>query len=167
MRRLLAVVSGALILAMPAAAARGETIRLALDPLEVRSANSQASFGARQRVRVAVHIAGKEAELVALTPMVYVAARATAAVMVLSAPRRAPLIVLAANAGGRRITVEVVLRWAWARGGGDEWWNLAAACSRCNLRKHARVPEWATSWQRARATETAAWADAHLEREVA
>jgi 5-methylcytosine-specific restriction endonuclease McrA len=47
-----------------------------------------------------------------------------------------------------------------SRRGGDEWWNLAAACSYCNLAKHAHIPYWVNEWQRLQAQETAAWPDA-------
>lgn len=50
-----------------------------------------------------------------------------------------------------------------AHGGGDEWWNLVAACSYCNLGKHARVEDWVADWQRSMADRAAAWADGHQE----
>jgi 5-methylcytosine-specific restriction endonuclease McrA len=50
-----------------------------------------------------------------------------------------------------------------ARGGGNEWWNLAAACAPCNLNKHASVEDWVNAWQRLQADENAAWAAAYFQ----
>ncbi|MGC4925550.1 HNH endonuclease [Streptomyces sp. DT117] len=49
--------------------------------------------------------------------------------------------------GGRTEVMHVDHQYPLSKGGTDHWWNLAQACSNCNLTKHARCGTWFLLWR--------------------
>lgn len=48
---------------------------------------------------------------------------------------------------GRTEVMHVDHQFPLSKGGTDHWWNLAQACSTCNLTKHARCGTWFRLWR--------------------